>query len=68
MADNYGNVIFLTWAPYTLKYATFYFVQTRKWIAPLERAGKTGQVNGMVYYVWMCGYRDIEAWKSGKMH
>lgn len=39
-----------------------------KWIVPLERAGKIGQDNGMVYYVSICGCRDIEAWKSGKGH
>ena len=33
----------------------------------MERAGKTDQENGMVYYVWMCGSSDIKVWKSGKM-
>ena len=32
----------------------------------MERAWKTGSENYMVYYVSMCGSRDIEVWKPEK--
>ena len=33
-----------------------------KWMAPMERAQKTGQENGMVRYVSMKTDRDMEDW------
>ena len=38
----------------------------QKWIVSLERAQKTDQENVMVCYVWICGSREIEIWKSEK--
>ena len=35
-------------------------------MAPLETAHETSQENGMVFYVRMCGSRDMEVWKSEK--
>ena len=32
----------------------------------MERTRKTDQENGILYYVMMCGSRDIEVWKSQK--
>ena len=39
----------------------------RKQMAPTKRYKKTDRENVMVYYVWMCGSRDIMVSKPGKM-
>ena len=38
----------------------FRVAQIKKLMVPLERAQKTGQKSGMVPYVWMYGFRDME--------
>ena len=35
-------------------------------MALMDRTRKTDQENGILYYVMMCGSRDIEVWKSQK--
>ena len=64
--DIHENFVFLGQTPYTLKISFFRVAQMQKWMAPVERARNTGQENGMICYVWMCGSRDIQVWKSGK--
>ena len=39
----------------------------RKQMAPTKRHKKTDRENGMVYFVWMCGSRDIMVSKPEKM-
>ena len=36
-------------------------------MAPMDRACKTDEENGILYYARMCGSRDIEVWKLQKM-